>query len=68
MDRKEKVVLQKLVSEIRVIDKLLDGYSKKEFLDDDRTQRAVAMTLINIGELVKVLSIDFRKKHNIVSW
>jgi uncharacterized protein with HEPN domain len=68
MDRKEGVALRKILDEIDVIEKLVYDFDKERFLTDDRTQRAVAMTLINIGELVKILSLEFRKKHSIVAW
>lgn len=68
MDRKERIAITKIVSEISVIEKLLEDFTKDDFMADDRTQRAVAMTLINIRELVKVLSIEFRNENKIVSW
>ncbi|WP_341426357.1 DUF86 domain-containing protein [Anaerobranca californiensis] len=38
------------------------------FLEDERTKRVSCMTLINIGELVKNLTDDFKKKFNHVPW
>lgn len=68
MNRKERIALEKIVSEIMVVEKLVRNYTKEKFLSEDKIQRAIAMTLINIGELVKVWSIEFRNKHKLVSW
>jgi uncharacterized protein with HEPN domain len=68
MNKKDWIALNKIVKEIDVIEELLVGYSNERFLMDDRTQRAIAMTLINIGELVKVLSMDLRTEYSEVSW
>ncbi len=57
-----------MLSEIDVIDFLLKNYSEEEFLIDEKTQRAVAMTLINIGELVKNLSMELRLSYPQVPW
>ena len=47
---------------------LLEGYSLETFLQDERTVRAASMTLINIGELVKNLTEDFRQAHREIPW
>ncbi len=68
MDKKKKVILKKMISEVGVINEMIDGIGKKQFMKDEKTQRAVAMTLINIGELVKLLPIEFRQEHREVPW
>ena len=35
---------------------------------DERTVRAICMTLINIGELVKHLTQEFRDTHKAIPW
>ncbi len=47
---------------------MLDGVTHESFLSDERTSRAVCMTLINIGELVKNLTPDLRNSHPEIPW
>ncbi len=68
MDKKIIVILEKLIAEITVINDMINGLDKKQFMKDEKTQRAVAMTLINIGELVKLLPVEFRQNHDDVPW
>ena len=46
----------------------LDGYDERAFLTNEDKKRASAMTLINIGELVKNLSDEFRNEHKHIPW
>lgn len=68
MDNKTNVIIEKLLSEVHVINDMIIGLNKKQFMNDEKTQRAVSMTLINMGELVKLLPINFRRNHNNVPW
>lgn len=68
MDEKTKAILEKLLAEIKITNDMINGYDKKQFMKDVKTQRAVAMTLINIGELVKLLPVEFRQNHAEVPW
>jgi uncharacterized protein with HEPN domain len=63
MDKKIKVILKKMVSEVGVINEMIDGIGKKQFMKDEKKQRAVAMTLFNIG-----VPIEFRQEHSEVPW
>lgn len=38
------------------------------FLEDEKSKRAVCMTLINIGELVKILDDDIKTQHKSIPW
>ena len=68
MDRRNKVILDKILDEIKVIALLIDGYDYPHFESDEKTKRAVCMTLINIGELVKNLSDDFKSSITEIPW
>lgn len=68
MTIRDRQICQKLISEAKVLHELLEGYSLGAFLSDERTIRAVSMTLINIGELVKNLTEDFRQLHREIPW
>jgi len=61
-------VINKLLSESAQLTDLIDGLTLEDFLNDERTKRAVCMTLINIGELIKNLTDDFRKQHSEIPW
>lgn len=62
------VITQKILKEIGVIKDVVSRLTKEDFLKDDIVQRAVAMTLINIGELASVFSEEFREEHSNIPW
>lgn len=68
MNTRDRQICEKLLSEIAVADELLTGFSQDAFAADERTARAVCMTLINIGELVKGLSPELRAQHGDIPW
>jgi uncharacterized protein with HEPN domain len=68
MSNKERIILTKMISEIHMANSMLAGFSKDDFLRDEKTQRAICMTLINLGELAKALSTEFRKQHADLPW
>ena len=39
-----------------------------EFLDDEKLKRAISMTVINIGELIKSITEETRKLHLEIPW
>jgi len=51
-----------------VIEQLIAGLDALDFIADERTKRAVCMTLINIGELVKNLTDNFKAATTSVPW
>jgi uncharacterized protein with HEPN domain len=57
-----------MISECRELIALKEGYTLETFLDDERTKRAISMTLINIGELVKSLTDETRKQYSYIPW
>ena len=66
--KSEKIVLQKILKEISIVDDITKRYTQKEFLDDVIAQRAAAMTIINIGELTTVLPEEFKQAHPQIPW
>ena len=68
MDSKDNVVLRKIIDEAAIIMNLTAGFDCDSYLKDERTKRAVCMTLINIGELVKLLSDDARQANTAIPW
>ena len=68
MQRREKIVLQKICSEIDVVLRFLEGVTLEKFLSNEILKRATGMTAINIGELTKNLSMEFRENYPQVAW
>jgi uncharacterized protein with HEPN domain len=64
MDKKVKIVLQKISSECIIIGDMITDYNKEKFLGDEVMKRAISMSLINIGELVKLLPMEFRQQYS----
>ena len=40
----------------------------EQFLENELLKRALGMTCINVGELVKVISDDLRQQHKMFPW
>ena len=47
---------------------LLGSTSLEDFLGNELLERALGMTCINVGELVKVITDDMRKEHKEFPW
>ena len=68
MNGRDRRICRKLLAETAVMRDLLEGISLAGFMRDERTVRAVSMTLINIGELVKTLTDETRAAHPQIPW
>ena len=68
MNHRERTILRKVVDEAEALGVMLNGVDEAAFLVNEEKTRAVCMTLINIGELVKNLDNDFRSKNPQVPW
>lgn len=68
MQHRDEVILNKIVSEIDVANDMLDGCTLESFLSDEKVKRAVSMTIINIGELIKNVTDEMRTTHTEVPW
>lgn len=68
MNNRDRQIIEKILSEIAVAGDLLKGVSPEDFICDERTVRAVCMTLINIGELVKNLTPELKDAHKEIPW
>ena len=58
MQRRDSVILKKILSEIQIAFEMLGDTDLDSFLSDEMLKRAVGMTVINIGELVKNITED----------
>ena len=68
MEHRVTIILKKVMSEISIAQKMLGEISYTEFESNELLKRAICMTVINIGELVKNLSDEFRLNHRSVPW
>ena len=68
MTSRDSQILTKILSEIAVAGQLIEGVSMESFINDERTARAISMTLINIGELVKNLTPELKEAHTDIPW
>ena len=68
MNGRDRQICEKILAEIAIVKDLLKGISPEDFLCDERTVRAVCMTLINIGELVKNLTPELKDAHKEIPW
>ncbi len=66
--RKPNVYLQDILESIEYIQRFLDGVSEEEFYKNVEKQDAVLRRLEIIGEGVKHLPEEIRKKHPDVPW
>ena len=57
-----------MLDETKIAIQILDNSSLEEFMDDEILKRAIGMTVINIGELFKNLTDDFRTTYNSIPW
>ncbi len=68
MERRDRIILQKVIDEINIAQKMMDGCTLEQFKQNEMLMRAVGMTVINIGELVKNLSDETRTTYPHIPW
>jgi uncharacterized protein with HEPN domain len=68
MQRRDRIIIQKVISEIQIGRDMIGSVQLDEFLQDEKLKRAVAMTVINIGELVKNVTDETRRTYPKVPW
>ena len=68
MEHRDRIILQKVLSEIDVAQKMMNDCTLEQFLENEMLMRAVGMTVINIGELVKNLTEETRLKYPHIPW
>lgn len=68
MQHRDKITILKIIEEIDIGIELLGEASLEQFLENEMLKRAMGMTCINVGELVKVISDDLRYKYKTFPW
>ena len=67
-NKRDEVITKKILGEIDDINKFIDKMAEDDFYNDVKTQKAVVMSLINIGELSKSFSDAFIDSHDKIPW
>lgn len=68
MQHRDKIIIQKILSEIDIGIGMMGKEELDAFLDDEKLKRAISMTVLNIGELVKNVTEETRKEFPQVPW
>lgn len=68
MSHRDKIILQKVINEIIIGEEMLGKTSLEDFLQDEKLKRAISMTVINIGELIKNITDETRKNYSEIPW
>ena len=68
MQRRDRIALQKILEVIEETLKIFGDTSLENFLNNKERQFAMAMSILRIGELVKNLTMAFRKNNPQVKW
>ncbi len=68
MQHRDIVIINKVLAEIDIGVELLGTAALEEFSNDEKLKRAVSMTVINIGELIKNITEDTRKEYSDIPW
>ena len=62
MTNRDKTILTKVLDEIGYLETSTTGFTFESFVADETLKRAACMTLINIGELCRLLSEEVKAK------
>ena len=68
MRHRDKMIVQKITKELQIGLELLGDMPLEDFLRDEKLKRALAMTVINIGELVKNITMETRVATSQIPW
>ena len=68
MRRRDRIIFEKIISETDICTQMIAMVPLDDFLADEKLKRACAMTVINIGELVKNITDETRIKYNHIPW
>lgn len=68
MLHRDQIIIQKILSEIDVGIDMMGKAELNDFLADEKLKRAISMTVLNIGELVKNITEETRKEYPQVPW
>ena len=68
MDKRDEAILKKVIEEAKIITEMIADFDCNTFITEEKTKRAVCMALINIGEMVKLLSEQTKQRNPSIPW
>lgn len=68
MQHRDYIILQKIIAELRIGMELLGKSTLDEFMENELLKRALGMTTINVGELIKNVTADLKKMYPEIPW
>jgi uncharacterized protein with HEPN domain len=68
MDRRDEILLEKIIYDTERISNSLSKIDCSYFLHDENTQDIVCMNLVKIGEKIKLLSNETKKANPDIDW
>ncbi len=68
MQHRDKTILIKIISELNIALDMINGIGFDAFNENEMLKRAMCMTVINIGELVKALTDEIRNEYKHIPW
>ena len=68
MQRRDRIAIEKIISELQIGMDMMNGVTQEAFMQNEMLKRAVCMTTINVGELVKNISDETRLAYPAVEW
>ena len=68
MQHRDMITIQKVISEMQIGIDMLGTTDLETFLTNEMLKRALGMTAINVGELVKVVTDELRTKYKEFPW
>lgn len=68
MQRRDYITIEKIVDEMNIGIQLLGSTELNDFLQNELLKRALGMTCINVGELVKVITEETRENNKDFPW
>jgi len=66
--KKTEIILRHIRQDALEILDFIKGFDEVGFIDNLIVRKAVCMSLINIGESVKTLPVEFRDKNSEIPW
>ncbi len=68
MQHRDSIIIKKVLEEITIGIDMLGDTQLEAFLEDEKLKRAVGMTIINVGELVKNVTQETRTEYPQIPW
>ena len=68
MNHRDTQIISKIIQEIDIANEMIKGKSIDDFKGNEMLKRAICMTVINIGELIKNVTDETRQENKQIPW